>query len=319
MRIVFFGTSAFAAKVLVHLIQHHANIVAVVTRPDRPRGRSLQFSYSPVKEALLANSPSIPLFQPEKASHPESAERIQCYKGELFLVVAYGEIIKKNLLDMPKYGCINIHASLLPKYRGAAPIQRCIMNGDTQSGITIIDMVQQMDAGDMLVQEKIPVTEEMTFGQLETLLCDLACSMTVKLLSAIEKGVVTRRLQDTQGVTMAPKLTPEDEKINWQLPATILHNQIRALSPYPGAWATLYIGSESKRLKIKRARVADHSQQAEPGTVLRAGKENLIIACGVGALQLQEIQLEGKKSLYVAEFLKGIHQPLSFLSPRLSQ
>ncbi len=313
MRIIFFGTSSFAAKILSFLLQNSSNIVAVVTQPDRPRGRHLHPSFSPVKEIALAADSSLPIIQPEKISTPENAEVLQSYHPDLFLVVAYGEIIKKNLLEIPRLGSYNIHASLLPKYRGAAPIQRCLMNGEKKTGIDIIEMTPQMDAGDIVANAEIPIDEDMTFGELENALCDLACNLALAFLKSISQGKITKKPQDPAGVTFAPKLQAGDERIEWNKPARTLHNLIRALSPFPGAWCPIYLGDEEKRLKIKRSRVIAFPSSVPPGTLIASGKEGCTVACLEGALQLLEVQLEGKKSMSAAEFLKGLRHHFSFI------
>ncbi len=300
MKIIFFGTSAFAARVLDFLLEKSQEICAVVTRPDRPRGRSLQLSYSPVKQHALG----LPVHQPEKVSTPEFAEILKSYQADLFIVVAFGEIIKKNILDIPRLGCVNIHASLLPKYRGAAPIQRCLMDGERETGITIIDMVLQMDAGAMLRVAKTPISEEMTFGELEEKLCELACETILQTIQDFQWGCVTRTPQDPSQATLAPKITPEDEEIRWDRSARELHNQIRALAPFPGAWVSLTIGTDKKRLKIKRSAVVQGLSGA-PGEILKFGKEGWIVACGQEALALLEVQLEGKRLMKSEEFVKG--------------
>lgn len=308
MKIVFFGTSSFAARLLTFLLDRGVDIVAVVTRPDRPRGRSLQEGFPPVKEKLLERASHLPVHQPEKASTPEFAELLRAYNADLFIVVAYGEIIKQNILSLPKRGCINVHASLLPAYRGAAPMQRALMDGVKETGITIIDMVLQMDAGDMLHQVKVPVPDEMTLGALDEALCKAAESALLTVLHAFETGTVKRMPQDPALVTFAAKITPEAEQIHWDQSAQKIHNQIRALSPTPGAWCLVRIGAQEKRLKIKRSTVVPN-QSASPGTTLSFGKEGWIVACGEGALSLLEVQLEGKKTLLVEEFLRGTQQP----------
>lgn len=309
MRILFFGTSAFAAYILSFLVKNSFDIVAVVTQPDRPRGRNLQPSFSPVKEIALASG--LPVLQPEKVSMPENVELIKEYNPDLFIVVAYGEIIKKALLDVPRLGPYNIHASLLPKYRGAAPIQRCLMDGEEKTGINIIEMTPQMDAGDVVASAEIPIPPEMTFGELEKGLCELACTLTCKFLKEIEEGVLHKHPQDHTRATFAPKLQPQDERIDWNQSANALHNRIRALSPRPAAWCPIYFGGAEKRLKIKRARIAaEGKQDLAAGTVLISDKHRCIIACKEGALELLEVQMEGKKSMPIAEFLKGLHQPI---------
>lgn len=309
MRIVFFGTSSFAARILAKLLESNHQVLAIVTRPDRLQGRHLQPSPPPVKEIASHLAPQIPLFQPEKASHPEFASTLLPYQADLFVVVAYGEIIKKNLLEMPHLGCINIHASLLPKFRGAAPIQRCLMAGEKETGITIIEMAPQMDAGDILAIESIPIDEEMTFGELEPKLCDLSVKLLFKTIDDFAKNTVVKIAQDHTLATLAPKLVPEEEKIDWSQPAEQIHNQIRAFSPSPSAWCQLMIGQDLKRLKIKKAKVISGMGGA-PGEILRFDKTGWIIACGRDALQLQEVQLEGKKAMSAEDCMRGLHSPV---------
>ena len=312
MKIVFFGTSSFAAKVLTQLIQQGYEVLAVVTRPDRSKGRHLHPQPPPVKEIALQLKPGLPVFQPEKASVPEFAAILKPFEADLFVVVAYGEIIKKNLLEMPKLGCINIHASLLPKFRGAAPIQRCLMAGEKETGITIIEMSPQMDAGDILAMESIPVPEEMTFGELEPKLCDLSVKLLFQVIRQFQEGAVKKTVQDHALATFAPKLTPEEEKIDWTRPAKFIHDQIRALSPSPGAWCQIKIGTEPKRLKIKKADIVkDHA--GAPGSIVSFGKEGWVVGCGQDALRLIEVQLEGKKPMTAEDCIRGIHHPVSIL------
>ncbi|MBS0620293.1 MAG: methionyl-tRNA formyltransferase [Verrucomicrobia bacterium] len=309
MRILFFGTSSFAARILQALIENGYPIVGVVTRPDRPRGRNLQLSPPPVKETLQLMKSQLPIFQPEKASAPDAAEMLRAVNADLFLVVAYGEIIKQNLLSMPRLGCVNIHASLLPKYRGAAPIQRCLMAGDKETGITLIEMSPQMDAGAILAKEAIPIPPEMTFGELEPKLCALSIALVEKLIKQLEKGPIVGTPQDHSLATLAPKLLAEEEAIDWNRSAAEIHNQIRALSPKPGAWCSVRVGGEIKRLKIKKSLVVD-APAALPGTLIALDKAHWIVACGTGSLSLLEVQLEGKKTLAIGEFVRGLHEPL---------
>jgi len=305
MKIIFFGTSSFAAKILQLLLAENEEVVAVVTRPDRPKGRFLKTACSPVKEIVLANHLNLPIFQPEKASDEVSTAAFQKLNPDLFVVVAYGEIIKQNLLNVPRFGAINIHASLLPKYRGAAPIQRALMNGDKETGITIINMVAQMDAGDILGMETISISEDMTFGELHEKLEEVAGHLLLKILQDFKSDSVQRLPQDERFKTLAPKLSSEDQKINWQRSALDIHNQIRALSPFPGAWASLIIGKEEKRVKITRSLVIK-DRSGEPGVILQFDKEGWIIGCGEGALRLLEVQLEGKKLMKTEEFIRGM-------------
>lgn len=309
MRIVFFGTSSFAARILTKLLESNCHIAAIVTRPDRMKGRHLQPLPPPVKETASRLCPNVPIFQPEKASLPEFAEGLRQFEADLFVVVAYGEIIKKNLLEMPKLGCVNIHASLLPKFRGAAPIQRCLMEGDKETGITIIEMSPQMDAGDVLAIESLPIPAEMTFGELEPKLCDLSVKLILQTIRNFELGKVTKTPQDHALATLAPKITPEDEKIDWSKTATQIHNQIRALSPAPSAWCQVLIGTELRRLKIKKAKVVEE-MGGPSACILSFGKEGWLVACGKGAIRLLEVQLEGKKAMSADDCIRGIHSPV---------
>lgn len=311
-KIVFFGTPLFAARTLSYLIQHQVEIAAVVTRPERARGRSLKVLPSAVKETALKEIPQIPVFEPEKASKPEFVEILKSFEPDLFVVVAYGEILKKNLLDVPKNGSINVHASLLPKYRGAAPMQRSLMDGVRETGITIIDVAMQMDAGDILKMVKMDVPENMTLGELEEKLCTLACPALLSVIHEIEEEKATRISQNPAEVTFAPKILPDQEKINWDEPAGKIHNLIRSLSPIPGAWCLVQIGNEQKRLKIKRTHIIP-DQNGRPKETLSYSDKGWIVACQKGALNLQEVQLEGKKSLSIKDFYLGMKTPPTIL------
>lgn len=310
-RLIFFGTSVFAAKILTFLLDHSISIVAVVTRADRPRGRHLHAAFSPVKEVALARG--LPILQPEKISTPEYALTLKEYNPDLFLVVAYGEIIKKAILDIPTSGSFNIHASLLPKYRGAAPIQRALMNAESKTGINIIEMTPQMDAGDIVAAQEVVISQELTFGELEKILCDAACVLTLEFLNALEQGKLVKIPQNQAQATFAPKILPDDMRIDWNRPAHELYNLIRALSPRPGAWCPIYFEGEEKRLKIRRARFVALDTDKPPGTLLAFSPQQWLVACGTNALQLLEVQLEGKKSLSTEDFIKGIHKTISFI------
>lgn len=301
MKIVFFGTSPFAARVLSALVDQGVEVAAVVTRVDKPKGRRLELQPPSVKALVLERYPALSVLQPLKASSPEFIEQLKTYNADLFLVVAYGEILKSSLLALPPLGCVNIHASLLPKYRGAAPMQRALMDGVKETGITLIAMNAQMDAGDVLAIEAIPVPIDMTFGQLEVKLCDLAIALTARVLRELAEGKVHYQPQEHALATLAPKLTQEEMRINWTLPAESIHNLVRALSPLPGAWCEV---AGNKRLKIKRACV-DPSLHGEPGSFVKLTAQDWVVACGTGALVLQEVQLEGKRAMTTPQFLQG--------------
>jgi methionyl-tRNA formyltransferase len=311
MKVIFFGTPSFAAEVLQFLLDNDVKVVAVISKPDRPKGRSSTPILTPVKTVALSHEPPIPIYQPEIVSAPEFADILKAYEADLFVVVAYGELIKQHLLDMPHLGCINLHASLLPKYRGAAPIQRCIINGEIESGVTIMHMVRKMDAGDMIEIVKVPISAEMTFGELEQSLCEIGKGALLKTIQNFEAGYIQRVPQDHSQATFAPKIELEDCEIKWDQPASALHNLVRGVNPYPGAWCYVLIRGERKRLKINRTQVV-FSSQAIPGAILSKNKENLLIATSNNALTLLEVQLEGKKAMSSEELLRGV--PLTQIS-----
>lgn len=311
MKIVFFGTSDFAARILKDLLNKSFDVVAVVTRPDRPQGRTLQLVPPPVKKLLIDQQSNLPVHQPEKASTPEFQEILSRYEADLYLVVAYGEILRQHILDLPKLGCINIHASLLPRYRGAAPMQRCLMDGCDKSGITIIEMVRQMDAGDMVAQTEVSISEDMNLGQLETKLMEASFELVPKVLRDFDSYFKNKIPQDPSQVTFAAKILPEELELNWNEPAKKIHDKICALSPSPGAWCKVKIGDDVKRLKVKSSSVILDAT-APAGSIISLDKE-IVIACLQGAIRLGEVQLEGKKAMSASDFLKGIHQNINFL------
>jgi methionyl-tRNA formyltransferase len=294
-KIIYFGTPVFAAEVLAFLLENKVPIAAVVTQPDRPKGRSHQLAPSPVKE--LAMKRAIPIFQPEKASTEDFIQSLRDLNADLFVVVAYGQILSQKLLDTPPMGCINVHASLLPKYRGAAPMQRCLMAGEKETGIAIQKMVKQLDAGDVIATTVLPIPTEMTHGELDKALCDAAKPLLLSVIQKYDQGIPPATPQDSSLATFAPKV--EGEQIDWSKPATEIHNLIRALSPKPGAWTTVSSGDERKKLKILRTKVV-----SEPG------RGN--VPCNPGYLQLVEVQPEGKKVMPAADWLRGQKNNLIF-------
>lgn len=314
MKIIYFGTPIFAAKTLTYLLENGINIVAVVSKPDKPKGRSGSLIPTPVKLAAQAFDPSLPVYQPEIVSCLEFEKILSRYEPDFFVVVAYGEIIKQHLLDVPKKACINLHGSLLPKYRGAAPIQRSIINGEKETGITIMHMVRKMDAGDMIKKESALINSEATFGEMEEILCTLGQKALVEVLQNFDTYDQQKEAQKIEEVTFAPKIELEDCEILWNRPAKINHDLVRGVNPYPGAWTHVWIKGEKKLLKILKTRVVS-APKSLPGTLLnpQASKENLIIACEDQALELLEIQLEGKKKMSSIEWTRGVpRQNLSF-------
>jgi methionyl-tRNA formyltransferase len=298
VKIVFFGTPQFAADVLAFLYDKGVDIRAVVTQPDRPKGRSLQLTASAVKEVALARN--LPIYQPEKASTEIFIEEMRGLEADLFVVVAFGQILSQKLLDTPPLGCINVHASLLPKYRGAAPIQRCLMAGDEETGIAIQKMVKQLDAGDVIASATVKIPLEMTFGELEKALIEVTKPLLLEVIHNYAKGIPLGLAQDHAQATYASKIELEEGELNWQESARTLHNRVRAFSPRPGAWVWVTIGDVKKRLKVLRSEIVKSS--GAPGALLSLEG---VVACGEGALKLIEVQPEGKKPMKASDWLRG--------------
>lgn len=314
MRVVFFGTPAFAADVLSFLLDNRVDVVAVITKPDRPQGRSGAPVPTAVKQVLQRRNSSIPIFQPPIVSDPSFASTLEAFHADLFVVVAYGEIIKQHLLDMPKLGCINLHASLLPKYRGAAPIQRSIMEGNAKTGITIMHMVKKMDAGDIIKMVEIPIGPNDSFPKIEQELCKVGSQALLSVLKEFETGVFTRIPQNHDLATLAPKIELEDCELDWKKPAIQLHNLVRGVFPDPGAWCYVTVRGRKLRLKVNATEVDTHLS-GTPGTLLTYGKNGLIVACGEHALRIIELQLEGKKAMSAEELMRGLPmEQISFYS-----
>jgi methionyl-tRNA formyltransferase len=305
MKVVFFGTPQFAANVLESLIKHNIQVVAIITKPDRPQGRSKQLVPTPVKQVACAQVPHIPLFQPEVVSAAEFTETMASFQADLFVVVAYGEIIKQHLLDMPKIACINLHASLLPKYRGAAPIQRAIMSGEDATGVTIMHMVRKMDAGDIIKTVSIPIDPDQTFPEIEANLCQVGQAALLDVINDLKNGCSQRFPQLHEEATYAPKIELEDCFLSWHQPALDLHNLIRGVTPEPGAWCYVLVKNQKKRLRVLKSKVIEHPSTL-PGKILSYGNKGLTVACGQAALQILTVQLEGKTAMSAEELTRGI-------------
>lgn len=305
MKVIFFGTPQFAANVLDYLLAHGIDIVAVVTKPDRPKGRSALPQHTPVKVIAQEHQPPLPVFQPELVSALDFAPILSAFNADLFVVVAYGELIKQHLLDMPPLGCINLHASLLPKYRGAAPIQRCIIEGELETGVTIMHMVKKMDAGDIIKTSKVSIGSDMTYGGLEEALCQIGSITLLEVLNDFEKNIFHRIPQDHSLATFAPKIELEDCGVQWNRPAIEIHNLVRGVNPHPGAWCKVQVKQKSLRLKINKTQ-ALQNVSGSPGEILKYGSEGFVIGCGHGALKLLEVQLEGKKAMPAEDLMRGI-------------
>ncbi len=292
------GTPEFAVPCLDRLIKDGHDIAGVFTQPDKPKGRGHKMQFPPVKEKAVENS--IPVFQPTKMRDGTAYEIIDKLDPELIIVVAYGKIIPQEILDRPKYGCVNIHASLLPRYRGAAPIQWCVLNGEKVSGVTSMQMDAGLDTGDMLIKEETEIGEDMTSGELHDRLSVLGAEVMAHTISKIENGTLTREKQNDSLSNYAPMLSKELCPIDWTRRASEIHNQVRGLSPWPVATASLC----GKIYKIHKT-VSAGKAKGKPGEIV-GNDGGLTVCCGDGnAVRILVIQAEGKKAMNCADFLRG--------------
>lgn len=276
-------------------------ILAVVTQPDRPKGRDLKLRPSPVKE--LAHASNLPVLQPARARDESFIEQLHSLKPDLVAVAAYGQILPPAILDLPRFGALNVHTSLLPKYRGAAPIQWAILNDEPETGVTIMKMDAGLDTGAILSQEKTPVLPEDTAESLHDRLATMGADLLVRTIPDYVSAKISPRPQPAEGVTYAPKIKKEAGQINWTQPARVIWNRVRGLRPWPGAFTLLPAEPQPHLLKIWQAEVADLS--GTPGEVLRADKSGLVIGCGQQALRILKLQREGGRALEVQQFLAG--------------
>lgn len=300
MRIVFMGTPDFAVPSLEALIAAGHEIVAVVTQPDRPKGRKKTLTPPPVKEAALLRG--LTIHQPERLRGSETAEEIARLQPDLIVTAAFGQILPKAVLDVPRLGCINVHGSLLPRYRGGAPIQRSIMNGEPVTGVTIMYMAEGLDTGDMISKVELPITDADDAGTLFSKLSALGADLLMRTLPAIEAGEVKAEKQNDAEATYAPNLKREDERIDWSRGAREIFNQVRGLSPMAGAFTLL--GGETFKVWSCQPLQAESGQNA-PGTVVAADEQGIQVATGDGVLLLTVIQPAGKKAMAASEWLKG--------------
>lgn len=301
LRLVFMGTPEFAVPSLQVLIDEVDEVVGVFTQPDQPSGRGMSLHAPPVKR--LAEAHHIPVFQPQKLRAPEVLTCLQEWRPDLIVVVAYGRMLPHAILEFPPQGCINVHASLLPKYRGAAPIQWAIAQGENETGVTIMRISERMDAGDILLQRAIPIEKNDTGGSLHDKLAQLGAEALREALALLKRGQLPARRQNEDEVTYAPMIKKEDGRIDWTQEASVIERRIRAFTPWPSAYSTF----QGKLLKIFTAQVEPHTPDipASPGTVTEASSVHLVVATGSGQLALQEVQLEGKKRMSIEEFLRG--------------
>lgn len=301
MKIVFMGTPDFAAGALRALLQAGHEITAVVTQPDKPKGRSKELMASPVKECALEHG--IPVLQPKRIKTPEAVEELKQYEADIYVVAAFGQILSQEILDIPSYGCLNIHASLLPKYRGASPIQHVILDGEEITGVTIMQMDAGLDTGDMLYKKELPILTTDTFETLHDKLMVLGGEAIVEALPLLEQGKLTPQKQDGEMSCYAPLIEKKNGAIDFSKSAVELDRLIRGLTPWPSA----YTGYHGKQLKIWRAEpVAWEEERELPGTIVRVEKDSITVAAGEGCLKIYELQLEGKKRMTTKDFLLGI-------------
>ena len=300
MKIVFMGTPDFAAGALEALIKAGHEITAVVTQPDKPKGRSGQLQFPPVKEC--ANKYNIPVMQPKRIKTPEAIEELKKYEADVFVVAAFGQILSQEILDMPKYGSLNIHASLLPKYRGASPIQSVILEGEAETGITIMQMDAGIDTGDMLYTLSIGIEPKDTFETLHDKLMLLGGEAIVEALELLEEGALVPQKQDESQSTHVKMISKEMGNIDFKKSAAEIDRLVRGLNPWPSAF-TFYKG---KQMKIWDVDVLTEEANALPGMVTEVTKNEIKVACGQGTVAIKELQLEGKKRMSAHDFLLGV-------------
>ncbi|SPP99125.1 methionyl-tRNA formyltransferase [Bradyrhizobium vignae] len=296
LRLIFMGTPDFSVPTLLELVAHGHEIAAVYTRAPKPGGRrGLQLQPTPVEEA--ARKLGVPVLTPKTLKTPEALEEFRAFDADAAVVVAYGMILPQAILDAPKLGCYNLHASLLPRWRGAAPINRAIMAGDAESGVMVMKMDVGLDTGDVAMAERIAITDDMTAQDLHDRLSRLGADLMVRAMAALDRGGLQLKKQSEDGVTYAAKIDKAEARIDWTKPARAVLRHIHGLSPFPGAWAEL----ENARVKILRCELAKGS--GVPGEVL---DDLLTVACGDGAIRIIELQREGKARMQAAEFLRGV-------------
>jgi methionyl-tRNA formyltransferase len=300
MNIIFMGTPKFALPSLQAISESKHNIKAVVTSKDVQKGRGLKVEEPPVK--TLAKKLNLPIIQLDSLKSPDFAEKIRTLSPDIFVVVAF-KILPSELLNIPPKGAINLHASLLPKYRGAAPINWAIINGEKETGISIIQLKPSVDTGDILFQEKVKISENDTYGTLSEKLSQLGAKALVKVLDKLEEGDITKMPQDDKQATKAPKIFPEVGEIDWNKDASSIRNLIHGLSPKPGA--SSFIGN--KRIKILEAGISKENSSNEPGTIVSLDTKQMGIQTGSGILLPKKVQMEGKKILKIEQFLRGFH------------
>ena len=298
LKIVFMGTPDFAVPCLKTLNENY-EVIAVITQPDRPKGRGQKLTPSPIKEYALEHN--LTVLQPEKIKTSETEEQLKKLAPDLIVVVAFGQILSKAILDIPQLGCITVHASLLPKYRGAAPIHWSIINGETKTGITTMYMDVGLDTGDMILKEEVSISAKMNTGELHDTLMNIGAKTLLQTIKQIAEGSVVRNKQNDAKASYAPLLTKELERINWLLPAQEIYNLVRGLNPWPVAFSIF----KGKKLKIWQTKVIDNVTIGEIGTVLSLTETGFTVQTGKGILEILELQPESKRKMTAKDFVCG--------------
>ena len=300
MRVVFMGTPDFSVGTLEALVAAGHEVCLAVTQPDKPKGRGGKMQYTPVKEKALFYN--IPVYQPKRVRDPECVEELRKYNADVMVVVAFGQILPKSILELTPYGCINVHASLLPKYRGAAPIQWAIIEGESVTGVTTMQMDEGLDTGDMIMKTEIPIAEDETGGTLHDKLSDAGAKLCVETLKAIEDGTASFEKQGESPTAYARMLDKKLGNIDWNEPAARIERLVRGLAPWPSA----YTHWNGKVMKIWRAKAeADPAEAGQPGTVTEVDKDSFAVQTGDGVLRVYEVQIPGKKRMDTGAFLRG--------------
>ena len=299
MRVVFMGTPDIAATCLKQILNAGMDVVGVYTQPDRPKNRGMKLAFSPVKEVALSHE--IPVYQPENFREEETVQQLRELKPDVVAVVAYGRILPQKVLDIPPKGCINIHASLLPSYRGSAPYQWAVLNGEKETGVTAMYLCREMDAGDMIDTAVTPIGENETAGELLDRLAVLGAELLEKTLSRMQQGDVEGTPQDSAKATYAPMLDKSMCSIDWNKTAQQIHDQVRGLHPWPVATAQI----QGKIFKIHATVIVPGKENAAPGTILGLTKTGLQIACGEGAVEIRSLQAEGGKRMAAPDYFRG--------------
>lgn len=301
MKVIFMGTPDFSVGTLEALIEAGHEVALVVTQSDKPKGRGGKMQYTPVKEVAVAHN--IPVYQPKRIREPECIEELRKYNADIMVVIAFGQILPKEILEMTPYGCVNVHASLLPSYRGAAPIQWAVINGEKVSGVTTMQMNEGLDTGDMLLKVEIPLDEKETGGSLHDKLAEAGARLCVETLDALKAGTVTPEKQGDSPTAYAKMLDKHMGKIDWKMSAKEIERLIRGLNPWPSAYTRW--NENDKGMKIWEAEVAEGQTDKAAGTVVEVAKDGFFVQTGDGLLKITALQIPGKKRMDAAAFLRG--------------